>query len=178
MKTNLAYFVLFFIFSIPIFSQEIPIIKVGKNKISVKKLKVDVTVLGDIAITTFDMYFYNPNHRVLEGELSFPLEENQSVIRFALEINGNLRDAVVVEKEKARVAFESTVRNNIDPALLEKTKGNNYKARIYPIPARGSKRVVLSFQQKLLIQNDVYFYKIPFNYKRKLEYLKYSNLRL
>lgn len=174
MKTNLAYFVLFFIFSIPIFSQEMPIIKVGKNKISVKKLKVDVTVLGDIAITTFDMYFYNPNHRVLEGELSFPLEENQSVIRFALEINGNLRDAVVVEKEKARVAFESTVRNNIDPALLEKTKGNNYKARIYPIPARGSKRVVLSFQQKLLIQNDAYFYKIPFNYKRKLEYFSFK----
>jgi tetratricopeptide (TPR) repeat protein len=174
MKTNLAYFVLFFIFSFPIFSQEIPIIAVGEKKISVKKLKVDVTVLGDIAITTFDMQFYNPNNRVLEGELSFPLEENQSVIRFALEINGNLRDAVVVEKEKARVAFETTVRNNIDPALLEKTKGNNYKARIYPIPAKGYKRVVLSFQQKLLIHNDAYFYKIPFNYKSKLEIFSFK----
>ena len=169
MKTKLSYFVLFFIFTSTFYAQNIPIIKVGENQIAVKKLSIDVRVIGDIAITTYDMQFYNPNRRVLEGELSFPLEENQSVTRFALDINDNLREAVVVEKEKARVAFESTVRNRIDPALLEKTKGNNYKARIYPIPARGYKRVVLAFQQKLLINNEAYFYKIPFNYKQSLE---------
>lgn len=169
MKTKLSYFVLFFIFTTTFYAQNIPVIKVGEKQITIKKLNVDVTVIGDIAITTYDMYFYNPNRRILEGELSFPLEENQSVTRFALEINGNLREAVVVEKEKARVAFESTVRNRIDPALLEKTKGNNYKARIYPIPAKGYKRVVLAFQQKLLVTNNAYFYKIPFNYKENLE---------
>lgn len=169
MKTKLTFPVFCFLFSLNFLSQEIPTIKVGEETISVKKLKVDVVVIGDIAITTFDMHFYNPNNRILEGELSFPLEENQTVTRFALDINGNLREAVVVEREKARVAFETTVRNKIDPALLEKTKGNNYKARIYPIPAKGYKRVVLAFQQKLLINNDAYFYKIPFNYQHELE---------
>jgi len=169
MKTKLTFLVFCFLFSLNFISQEIPTIKVEEKIITVKKLKVDVLVIGDIAITSFDMHFYNPNNRILEGELSFPLEENQSVTRFALDINGNLREAVVVEREKARVAFETTVRNRIDPALLEKTKGNNYKARIYPIPAKGYKRVVLAFQQKLLINNDAYFYKIPFNYQQELE---------
>lgn len=169
MKTKLIYFFFGLFFTLNAVSQNIPVISVGEKNIAVKKLYVDVTVIGDIAITTYDMHFYNPNNRVLEGELSFPLEENQSVIRFALEINDNLREAVMVEKEKARVAFETTVRNKIDPALLEKTKGNNYKGRIYPIPAKGYKRVVLAFQQKLLINNNAYFYKIPFNYNKDLK---------
>lgn len=174
MKTKSIFLYCLLFLSINFFSQNIPVIKIGEKKISVKKLKIGVTVIGDIAITTYDMQFYNPNKRILEGELSFPLEENQSVVRFALDINGNLREAVVVEKEKGRVAFETTVRNRIDPALLEKTKGNNYKARIYPIPAKGYKRVVVAFQQKLIVSNNSYYYKIPFNYKEKLEDFEFT----
>jgi len=152
-----------------LFSQGIPSIKIGKETISVKKLNVSVEIIGDVAVTTYDMSFYNATNRVLEGELDFPLGENQSVTRFALDINGKLRDAVVVEKEKARVAFESTVRNKIDPALLEKKAGNNYKARIYPIPKKGYKRVVLAYQQQLILNNGSYYYKIPFSFKKKLK---------
>lgn len=166
-KKLFSLFLLFF--SITLFSQDIPVIKTEKETISVKKIKVETVIIGDIAVTTYDMQFYNPKNRVLEGELSFPLGENQSVTRFALDIDGKLREAVVVEKEKARVAFETTVRNNIDPALLEQTKGNNYKARIYPIPSKGYKRVVLAYQQKLIINNGSYYYKIPFSFKNKLE---------
>ena len=43
--------------------------------------------------------------------------------------NGKMRDGVVVEKEKARQTFEAVERQNIDPGILEKTKGNNYKTR-------------------------------------------------
>lgn len=156
-------------FSISLFSQNIPEIKLDKGSISVKKLKITVEIVGDIAVTTYDMSFYNATNTVLEGELNFPLGENQSVTRFALDINGKLREAVVVEKEKARVAFESTIRNRIDPALLEQTIGNNYKARIYPIPSRGYKRVVLAYQQKLILNNDSYYYKIPFSFKKKVD---------
>ncbi|MFK8058832.1 MAG: VIT domain-containing protein, partial [Polaribacter sp.] len=144
------------------------------KKLNVKRVAISVSIIGDIAITNFDMQFYNPNNRVLEGELSFPLGENQSVNRFALDINGKLREAVVVEKEKARVAYESTVRNRIDPALLEKTKGNNYKARVYPIPAKGYKRVVVDFQQKLLLSNGAYYYKLPLRFKKKLDFFSFD----
>lgn len=149
-------------------AQNIPELTSEKGNVTLQKLNVEVKILGNIAITTYDMQFYNPNNRVLEGELKFPLQQNQSVTRFALDINGNLREAVVVEQEKARVAFESTVRQNIDPALLEKTKGNNYKARVYPIPSKGYKRVVLAYQEELIHQSDSYFYKLPMYFKKKL----------
>lgn len=132
-------------------------------------LKVDVEVISDIAITTYDMTFYNPNNRVLEGEFKFPLGQNQSVNRFALDINGALREAVVVEQEKARVAFESTIRRKIDPALLEVTEGNNYKARIYPLPARGERRIVLATKQILDNAKNEYYYNFNPIVKEKLK---------
>jgi hypothetical protein len=100
MKVKSSYLFLLIIFSLRGFSQNVPLIKAGTEIISIKKLDVKVSIVGDIAITTFDMHFYNPKNRVLEGELSFPLGEDQSVTRFALDINGHLREAVIVEKEQ------------------------------------------------------------------------------
>ena len=77
----------------------------GKN-IELRDLKVNVEVVGNVATTTFDMTFYNPTTRTLEGEFNFPLAEGQTVSRYALDIDGKLREGVVVEKEKGRVTFE------------------------------------------------------------------------
>ncbi len=115
------------------FAQEaLEIVLKDSSRLKLTSLKVNVSIVGNFATTTYDMKFYNELDRTLEGELVFPLGEGQAVSRFAMDVNDKLREAVVVEKELARVAFESTVRQNIDPGLLEKTEGNNYKARVYP----------------------------------------------
>ena len=102
------------------------------------------------------MKFYNGLDRILEGELTFPLGQGQSVSRFAMDINKKLREAVVVEKELARVAYESTIRQNIDPGLLEKTEGNNYKARVYPIAPKTYKHIVITYEEELFTSNNVF----------------------
>lgn len=171
MKTKFLCSTLF-IFSflnLQITAQEIPIIKIEEGAVELQELDIKVEVNGNIASTTYDMTFYNPNERILEGELSFPLGQGQNVSRFALDLNGELREAVVVEKELGRVAFENTIKQNIDPALLEKTEGNNYKARIYPIPAKGTKRIVVSYDQELRLQNDAHFIDIPLKFEKKLK---------
>lgn len=164
-------FVLIFA-NIQFYAQEIPVVKVKETSVILQDLNIKVEVNGNIASTTYDMTYYNPNERVLEGELLFPLGQGQNVTRFALDLNGKLREAVVVEKELGRVAFENTIKQKIDPALLEKTTGNNYKARIYPIPAKGTKRVVISYDQELIIQNNAHFIYIPLKFKEKLKNFK------
>lgn len=150
-------------------SQDVPLIKVGETDLGVSKLYVDVAVVGNRMTTTYDMYFYNPQNEILEGELNFPLGEGQSVSRFALDVNGVLRESVAVEKEQGRVAFEAVVRRKVDPALLEKGTGNNYKARIYPIPRKGYKRVVLAYEEPLKISEGNQMVKVPLSFRRKLE---------
>lgn len=56
------------------------------------------------------MIFSNPSERDIEGELQFSLEEGATVLDYAVDIKGVLVHAVVTEKETARKAFESEVR--------------------------------------------------------------------
>ena len=81
------------------YSQKTPVLHVGKKQLALSTLDVKVNITGNIATTTYDMLFYNPSSRVLEGELKFPLAENQEISRLALEMNGKLREGVVVDKE-------------------------------------------------------------------------------
>ena len=119
------------------------------QSVRLTRVKVDVTVVGRLARTTLELAFYNPNPRVLEGELQFPLLAGQQVSGFALDFDGKWRPAVPVEKARGQEIFEEITRGRIDPALLEVTQGNNYKLRVYPIPARGERKVSLTLSERL-----------------------------
>ncbi|PXV68138.1 uncharacterized protein DUF2135 [Dysgonomonas alginatilytica] len=140
-----------------------------ESPVRISDVKIDVKVVGSLAVTTVDMTFYNPNNRILEGELQFPLADGQSISRFALDINGNLREGVVVEKAKGQEVFESTIRRKVDPGLLEKTVGNNFRTRVYPLPAKGTRRIVIAYEQELTKGNDDYLFFLPVEYRDVLD---------
>ena len=131
------------------------------NPMVLQDLSVDILVIGQTAVTTMEMTFYNPNSRVMEGEFQFPLANGQQVSRFALDINGKMREGVVVDKALGRKAFEEIVRRGIDPGLLEKTEGNNFKARVYPMLAKGTRRVLIAFEQELHERDGQDYYFLP-----------------
>ena len=131
------------------------------NPMVLQDLSIDILVIGQTAVTTMEMTFYNPNSRVMEGEFQFPLANGQQVSRFALDINGKMREGVVVDKTAGRKAFEEIVRRGVDPGLLEKTEGNNFKARVYPMPAKGTRRVLIAFEQELHERNGQDYYFLP-----------------
>lgn len=143
-------------------------LKTGEKSIEISQIKVDVKVVGALAVTTVDMTFYNPNTRVMEGELEFPLADGQSISRFALDINGKLREGVTVDKAKGQKAFESIVRRGVDPGLLEKTSGNNFRTRVYPLTARSTRRVVIAYEQELKADNGKYQFFLPVEYRDKI----------
>ncbi|HEV7780551.1 MAG TPA: VIT domain-containing protein [Chitinophagaceae bacterium] len=131
------------------------------SAIKISKLDVDISVAANIATTTFDITFFNPNDRILEGEFEFPLADGQNIVRYALDIEGKLREGVVVEKAKARIAFESTIRRKVDPGLVEKTRGNNFRTRIYPLPAKGSRHILIAIEQPLAQLDKNLLYQLP-----------------
>lgn len=117
---------------------------------------VAVSTAGSEAWIRYDMVFRNPNARVLEGNLDFPLADGQQVVGFALDVNGEMRDAVSVPKAKGRAVFEAIERRGVDPGLLEQTAGNHYSLRVYPIPANGQRKVRLWVAQSLKRAGDSY----------------------
>ena len=142
------------------------------NPMQLQELSMDILVMGQTAVTTMEMTFYNPNDRVMEGEFEFPLSNGQEVSRFALDIDGKLREGVVVDKALGRQAFEDIARRNVDPGLLEKTEGNNFRARVYPMPAQGVRRILIAFEQELSQKDGQDFYFLPIASGVKLKHFK------
>ena len=142
------------------------------NPMQLQELSMDILVMGQTAVTTMEMTFYNPNDRVMEGEFEFPLSNGQEVSRFALDIDGKLREGVVVDKALGRQAFEDIARRNVDPGLLEKTEGNNFRARVYPMPAQGVRRILIAFEQELSQKDGRDFYFLPIASGVKLKHFK------
>ncbi len=118
---------------------------------SVQAYNVDAHVNGMYATVSTEFVIYNPNHRVMEGELEFPLPDDAVVSGYAIDIDGMMMDAQVVEKKKARMAYENEVKKGVDPGLVEQIKGNAYRTRIYPIPAHGGRRVRVDYTTPLMI---------------------------
>ncbi|MDR0646297.1 MAG: hypothetical protein LBG46_04930, partial [Elusimicrobiota bacterium] len=156
---------------IPIPPPQIVIVGAKNLKpIAISDLDVDIQIVGNLAMTTYDMTFKNPNASLLEGEFIMPLGENQTVAALALDINGKMRDGVAVEKEKARKTFEAIVRAGADPALVEKTSGNQFKTRIYPLNANGTRRVKVTIEEPLSAKGDNYVYYLPLQFGQKLNF--------
>lgn len=128
-----------------------PVLQVAGAEVPVqlRQVRLDSRVVAGLGETRIEMTFFNPNRRVLEGQLEFPLADGQQVAGFALDIDGVLRDAVPVPKAQGRQVFEAIERRRVDPGLLEQTAGNQFRLRVYPIPAQGSRRIVLTFRDTL-----------------------------
>lgn len=141
----------------------------SQQPLKMDKLAIDIRIVGNLAVTTMDMRFYNGTNRVLEGELQFPLGDGQTVSRFAMDVHGKLREGVVAEKATARQTFESIVRQNIDPGLLELTKGNTFRSRVYPLPANGGKRIIVAYEQELQYTEDGFLYTLPMNFQQAID---------
>ncbi|MGE6395230.1 VIT domain-containing protein [Chryseobacterium scophthalmum] len=133
-----------------------------KNPVILQEAKIDTKILGNLATTTATYTFYNPSNRILEGKLTFPLPEGVSVSGYALDINGKLRNAVPVPKERAKEVFESIERRNVDPGIIEKVEGNNFRTRIYPLPEKGTRTIQITYHQELKDVASDYQYFLSF----------------
>ena len=155
-------------------NNSLPSIMVQNNEgkqypLRISALHIQSDIIGNIAVTTMDMTFFNETDRVLEGELIFPVAEGNTVSRFAMELDGTMREGVVVEKAKGRQVFESIVRRRIDPALLEMSKGNIFRARVYPILPQKNKRIILAYEQELQRNNEGQLFILPLNYQQPID---------
>src|SRR5439155_22756417 len=111
--------------------------------------------------TTIDQTIFNHTSMQLEGIYSFPLPPGASIARLAMYVDGVLVEGGIVERQKGRNVYENIVYQRRDPALLEWMSGNVFKIRIFPLPARSEKRVILSYTQTLEHLYDTYRLAVP-----------------
>ena len=117
---------------------------------TISSLEIEADVTGPYALVRETFRIHNPNARALEASLVLPLPSGATMAGFDLDVGGELREGVLVGREKARIAFEDEVRRGVDPGLAEHVAGNLFRTRIYPVPAEGGRVVRVSFLAPLV----------------------------
>lgn len=131
--------------------------------LAVKYHRVNVEIIGTLAVTEIDQVFHNPNPRVLEGTYLFPVPPGAAISKFSMFMDGKEVMGEILEKDKARKIYNDIVRQMKDPALLEYVDRGLFKASVYPIPARGDVRIKISYTEKLTEDSNLVRYRYPLN---------------
>ncbi|WP_437588701.1 VIT domain-containing protein [Sorangium sp. So ce1000] len=126
---------------------------------------VKVRIVDVVARTEIDETFANDTDEELEGIFRFPLPPGAQIERLALEVDGKLVEGAFVDRDRGAAIWRGVLQNAApkapkpreeiiwvpgpwrDPALLEWQRGGRFELRIFPIPKRGSRRVVLTYTQ-------------------------------
>lgn len=109
-----------------------------------------------LAFTELQLAFENPQDRVIEGRFQITLPQGATISRFAMKQGDRWQEGEVVERQAAARAYEDFLHRRQDPALLEQQAGNEFSARVFPIPARGVKELIVSYSQELVRDDQPY----------------------
>lgn len=150
------------------------------NAVTLTSHLVKVRIAGAMARTEIDEVFTNNTDEVLEGIYRFPVPPDAKIERLALEVDGKLEEGAFVDRDRAAAIWRGAivnaapqmrqqVRDEIvwvpgpwrDPALLEWQRGGRFELRIYPIPKRGARRVILAYTQTIKPTGGVRRYSYP-----------------
>jgi hypothetical protein len=119
-------------------------------------LSADAAIDDPLAFTELHLTFRNPENRVREGRFRIMLPSGATISRFAMRIGDRWQEGEVVEQQAARVAYEDFLHHKQDPALLEAEAGNEFSARVFPIPPAATKEIVISYAQELTRAGEPY----------------------
>ena len=128
-------------------------------------MKVDVKIDNQHAHVRVLQIFDNHAGQVLEGKYLFALPPQSSIADFAV-WDGDLRlPGVILEKRRANQLYEQIKAQVTDPGLLQQDDEHGgasaFSAKVFPIPAYGTKRVELEYTEMLPVENLVSRFSFP-----------------
>ncbi|MBV8856950.1 MAG: VWA domain-containing protein [Acidobacteria bacterium] len=121
--------------------------------LSLASMNVDVLVDNQHARVRVLQIFDSHSPQVLEGKYLFDLSPRASVSDFAVWDGDTRVPGVMMEKRRAEGVYAAVKQQQVDPGLLEQDdeRGGStaFTAKVFPIPARGTKRVELEYTETL-----------------------------
>ena len=140
--------------------------------LTIRYHRVTVSIVNQVATTKVDQVFCNDGPIAVEGVYIFPIPPEAVVQSFVMWIDGQPIEGEILPADEARDIYESYVRRQRDPALLEYVGRDAVRVRIFPIPTGEERRIQLEYTQVIPAENGLAYYRYPLNTER------FSNLPL
>jgi Ca-activated chloride channel family protein len=144
----------------------------SSEPLRLRTVAVDTRIVGHLAETRTTLTFHNPRPRPLVGAFYFPLPAKATLSGYAIDVDGRMIDAVVVEKRDTPQVFTSETEAAVDFGMTESMQGNQFITRVSPIPAGGSRTIMVRFVSNLIdTAEDESVYRLPLGFHDHIDEL-------
>ncbi len=129
--------------------------------VQVTHVEARIDIADQLATTTLDIALRNPTPRPQESELLVPVPSGAVLKSFAFEGGHSEGTAKLLPREEARRIYDSIVAQTRDPALLEFVGHSVVKSSVFPVPANGTQKVRVTYEQLLEADGARLDYVLP-----------------
>ncbi|MEM7205836.1 MAG: VIT domain-containing protein [Planctomycetota bacterium] len=124
-------------------------------------LTITADVVDDVATTELRQVVRNSSSRAQEADWVLPLPQGAIADGFSLWIDGVETPGEVLDADRARQVYQSIVRRRRDPGLLEYLGTGLLRARVFPIPPKGSAEVRVRYRHVLPETDGLMRWRFP-----------------
>jgi Ca-activated chloride channel family protein len=137
---------------------------------SLNEMRVDIRIDNGVARVQIREIFLNHTENVHEGTYQFALPENATISDFAVWDDVTRIPGVILERRRANEIYNIVSKpQTIDPGLLqmgerdasEAGRSPQFSVKIVPIPAFGTKRVEMEYQQPIVFDHFQSEFAVP-----------------
>jgi Ca-activated chloride channel homolog len=139
------------------------------SKLSLEEMEIRVRIDNGLASITVKQIFANHTSAMMEGNYTFSLPSRALISDFAVWDSVNRIPGVILERRRAEEIYAEAKAQIIDPGLLqqgerdvdEARRTTVFSARNVPIPAFGTKRVEMEYQERIPVERMQSLFAIP-----------------
>lgn len=129
--------------------------------VAIREVGAVVSIAEQVATTTLSIVLSNPTGSPQEAQILLPVPDGSTVRAFEMEGLPNEGQAQILSREEARRIYESIVRSMRDPGLVEFAGLNLVRTSVFPVPANGTQKVRLTYEQVLVADGNRVDYVLP-----------------
>src|SRR5580698_1073351 len=137
--------------------------------LTLDEMSIVITIDNGNAKVKVQQIFANHTAGVLEGNYVFALPGRAQISDFAIWDDATRIPGVILERKRAEEIYNDIRMQALDPGLLqmgerdadEARRSSIFSARVVPIPAFGTKRVEIEYQERLPMERGESFFAVP-----------------
>jgi Ca-activated chloride channel family protein len=137
--------------------------------LSLDEMVIDVAIDNGHATVRIRQIYANHTGAPIEGNYAFTLPGRALISDFAVWDDTTRIPGVILERKRAEEIYADIRMQALDPGLLqmgerdadEERRSSLFTARVAPIPAWGTKRIEIEYQERLPVEQGEVFFAIP-----------------
>ncbi len=137
--------------------------------LSLDEMSIDVAIDNGHATVRILQIYANHTGAPIEGNYAFTLPGRALTSDFAVWDDTTRIPGVILERKRAEEIYADIRMQALDPGLLqmgerdadEERRSSLFTARVAPIPAWGTKRIEIEYQERLPVEQGEAFFAIP-----------------